>query len=367
MFEFSQLEVVELEITNRCQASCPMCPRNIHGGIENPLLKINDWTIDNFKNIFSVDLVKKIKNFTFCGNFGDPLLNNDIVSMLDYITFNNKNVYVSIHTNGSLRSRTWWKDLVKVLPKNHDVIFALDGLADTHHLYRIGTDFTKIIENASSFINAGGNANWQFIKFNHNKHQVEDAKQLSTQLGFKKFILKNTRRFTQSKFKVVDKKGMFSHFLKPAEDTIKIVDKNVLLNEFNHWKNTDNIFCKPKAVNAVYIDCHYTLVPCCIIASWFYTSFDERIYKMYNLHDVKKSVNSIGEDIRQEVFQLVRELGGFEFLNVLTNSIEDILSSDIYNKIWEEKWRAHQLMTCSLMCSADSPFITLDEQKVKNV
>ena len=37
MFKFDQLEIVQVEITNRCQASCPMCPRNIHGGIENPL------------------------------------------------------------------------------------------------------------------------------------------------------------------------------------------------------------------------------------------------------------------------------------------------------------------------------------------
>jgi hypothetical protein len=28
-----------------------MCLRNIHGGIENPLLKLNDWTLEQFKTI----------------------------------------------------------------------------------------------------------------------------------------------------------------------------------------------------------------------------------------------------------------------------------------------------------------------------
>ena len=33
MFKFNQLRDIHLEITNACQASCPMCPRNINSGI----------------------------------------------------------------------------------------------------------------------------------------------------------------------------------------------------------------------------------------------------------------------------------------------------------------------------------------------
>ena len=40
MFKFNELKTVHLEISTRCQASCPMCPRNYHGGLENPNLKI---------------------------------------------------------------------------------------------------------------------------------------------------------------------------------------------------------------------------------------------------------------------------------------------------------------------------------------
>ena len=50
MFSFDQLDTIQVEITNRCQASCPMCLRNIHGGIDNPSLSLADWDVERFKN-----------------------------------------------------------------------------------------------------------------------------------------------------------------------------------------------------------------------------------------------------------------------------------------------------------------------------
>ena len=49
MFNFSDLKTIHIELTTNCQAKCPMCSRNIHSGIENPLLKIVGWTLEDFK------------------------------------------------------------------------------------------------------------------------------------------------------------------------------------------------------------------------------------------------------------------------------------------------------------------------------
>ena len=81
MFRFSELKNIHLEITNRCQASCPMCSRNIHGGLENPLIKNQDWTTNDFKNILSKEVLHQLQGFYFCGNFGDPIINNDLIEM----------------------------------------------------------------------------------------------------------------------------------------------------------------------------------------------------------------------------------------------------------------------------------------------
>ena len=41
----------------------------------------------------------------------------------------------------------------------------------------------------------GGIAQWDYIVFKHNEHQVEEARKLSKELGFFEFQIKKTSRF----------------------------------------------------------------------------------------------------------------------------------------------------------------------------
>ena len=54
-----------------------------------------------------------------------------------------------------------------------EVWFAIDGLEDTHSIYRQGTNWKKIIDNVMTFVDAGGKARWDMLVFQHNEHQVE--------------------------------------------------------------------------------------------------------------------------------------------------------------------------------------------------
>ena len=103
MFKFSELETIHLEITNNCQASCPMCARNYHGGQENPLVKINGWTLDEFKTIFTDEVMRQLKGVYFCGNFGDPILNNDLIPMIKHLADNAPDLVVNIHTKTDMK------------------------------------------------------------------------------------------------------------------------------------------------------------------------------------------------------------------------------------------------------------------------
>jgi len=368
VFSFDSLKMVELEITNRCQAECPMCPRNIHGGIENPLMHINDWTLEDFKSIFSTASIRQIENFTFCGNFGDPVINRHLIDMCEYITRINSATHISIHTNGSLQSTSWWAKIAKVLPESHVIYFALDGLEDTQGLYRVKTDYNKIIENATSFIQNGGRAIWQFLRFKHNQHQVELAEKEANRLGFLKFVVKNTRRFTESRFKVVDRKGKTTHYLEPPENsTVSVVSNEWIESTFPIWSKTKNIYCGALNKSSIFIDANFLLIPCCIIASWLYTPYDIDLFKKYNLYNQDTAVNKIGNKVRNQVLDIINEFGGEDMLNVKKRSIKDIISSNAWQTIWHEKWDNGGSWTCGLMCSKDSPFILLDEQTVKNV
>ena len=60
------------------------------------------------------------------------------------------------------------------------IIFGIDGLEDTNHIYRKNVKWKKLEENIKIYIKYGGTASWQFIVFEHNKHQENIAKQKQT-------------------------------------------------------------------------------------------------------------------------------------------------------------------------------------------
>ena len=234
MFAFDQIRTIQIEITNRCQASCPMCLRNIHGGIENPNLVLRDWTLEQFKETFSQEVLDQIFGISFCGDFGDPIINSNLVDMCRYVKEHSPETVISISTNGSAQSTKWWQSLAAALPERHKVVFALDGLADTHSLYRINTNYETIIKNAQAFISAGGRAEWMFIRFKHNEHQVETARSISKELGFEKFTTKDSKRFGK-KFPVLNRTGSIEYYIEPPSNSdIKPVEF-LDLKDYKQW------------------------------------------------------------------------------------------------------------------------------------
>jgi MoaA/NifB/PqqE/SkfB family radical SAM enzyme len=254
MFKFEELIDIHLEITSNCQASCPMCPRNFHGGLPNPHLTISTWTLDDFKKIFNNEVLFQIRGFYFCGNFGDPMLNDNLIDMIDYAAKINPEVAIRVHTNGGARKEEWWRRLARVMPKNHDVHFAIDGLEDTHHLYRIGTTYDTVMRNARAFIDEGGHAVWTFIKFKHNQYQAEEAEQRAKDYGFIKFILKASNRFVGApKFDVYDKNGEITHYLEPAVDSVnKYIDKE-FIPKIKEYVEDTKISCTALNKKEIYI------------------------------------------------------------------------------------------------------------------
>lgn len=336
MFKFTDLRRIHLEVTNNCQASCPMCNRNINGGLENPLIKTRSWTLDNFKKIMNEEVLNQIQDYYYCGNFGDPLLNNDLIDMCEYSKEVNPSLGITIHTNGSLRSKEWWIKLASALPKNHQVVFGIDGLEDTHSLYRIGTKFNTIIENATAFIKAGGRASWVYIKFKHNEHQVDKARQLSESLGFEKFILKNSSRFVLEPYvKVVDRYNRLSHYIEPSSDTpLKFIDKDTIRSYKDIVQNSD-IKCQVLESKEIYIDAYMDFFPCCWLAHVPYT---------YITSDEAAEVR---KEMRSQYEEMTSILGN---INVLERSIKDIVNSDEYQTIWNKYWNSNKLITCVRTC-----------------
>jgi MoaA/NifB/PqqE/SkfB family radical SAM enzyme len=195
MYKASEITTVHLEVTERCNASCPQCARNINGGEVNPLLHDAELSLDDVKNILKPEFISQLKRLYMCGNYGDPISARDTLEMFEYIRSCNSTMQLSFHTNASAKTPEWWSRLPAAMGKNHYVVFSVDGLEDTNHLYRQGTVWRKIMENARAFIAAGGRARWDYIVFGHNEHQVEEARALAESMGFEKFNIKKSNRF----------------------------------------------------------------------------------------------------------------------------------------------------------------------------
>jgi len=254
------IDVLHLEPTDVCQAACPLCARET-----DPLFdknKKNHLTYEQIIKCFPEYKIKLLKKMFMCGVYGDPAAGNHTLNIYKKFRSVNPEITLGMNTNGALRSKNWWVELAKTLNKTYDyVVFSIDGLSDTNHLYRVNVNWEKLMENVSAFIENGGSAHWDMLIYKHNQHQVEDAKKLADKMGFTWFRAKVSKR--------------------PETGVIKLPDG---------WENpqiatNNNISCAALKDKSAYINAYGELRPCCWLGEKQYDdiqSFDE----------LKKSWNS---------------------------------------------------------------------------
>lgn len=293
MITFESIIGVHLEISTRCNASCPLCPRNLSGYDTDLGYPIHDMSLAEAKTIFDPLFLKQIHYILINGNFGDFVTAKDGLSIIQYFVQQNANLKIQISTNGSARPNIW-SELGKI--SNVTVGFDIDGLEDTHSLYRRNTSWQQIITNAKSFINAGGKAIWRMIVFDHNKHQVDECKKLSVMLGFKKFEIINDGRDSGP---VYDKNGDYAYKL--GFDKY-FVDKQYptrveIWKDWTSYKHRNNIWpiepttkeknCITKKYNEIYIAANGEVYPCCWLGFYPHSKFERH---HFNDDELLKSI-----------------------------------------------------------------------------
>jgi sulfatase maturation enzyme AslB (radical SAM superfamily) len=252
--------------------------RNYRGSDYNGGYPLTELTLQDFKHILNPTILAqmiqpdlptlKFAGVNFNGNLGDFASARDSVEIVEYLVANN--VPVAINTNGSLRNAAWWVRLA--LPRV-TVGFAIDGLADTHALYRQDTDWHRIIEHAQALIAAGGTATWRFVPFDHNRHQEQECRRLAKEMGFVQFENIYDGR---DRGPVFDRDGSFSHYIGSTTDSKKHTPEiKKLLQGHVTWydknskfeKDTEklNIQCMHKRNREIYLAADGTVYPCCFL------------------------------------------------------------------------------------------------------
>lgn len=177
---------LNIDSSSRCNLSCPGCSRTraISSGTN---LDISDMPMEYFYALVRPE--NRITNLSYNLSLSDPIYSGVFVEQLEYLnTLGNDRPKVNISTNASGRNEKWWKHLAKILDNKDRVEFAIDGLEDTNHIYRVNSKWPSIMQAANTLReNWPGKMMWRYVIFEHNVHQVKQAKELAIQLGFDMF------------------------------------------------------------------------------------------------------------------------------------------------------------------------------------
>lgn len=332
------IKTVHIELTDKCQAQCPMCARNYHGGKTRPFIRNGDISIKQFKEWFPRNFLAQLENFYSCGNYGDPAFAKDCLEIYAYVRECNPKVRLAIHTNGGMRNPIWWSKLAQY---NIEVIFAVDGFKGKHELYRKNTKFDKVIENLKAFIDAGGNARVDSLVFAHNELEADMLEDYLLKLGVKQVNFVSTTRFYEmTEYEVHDDEGNIEYTIAPAQTERFKRTPNKALNDLVDKDYRDSVVeaavIEPKCVNEIYVDPYGNIFPCCWLGGDY---LEEPLEEKLPIHYLR----NLSVDNTKRVLKVVG----------IPKCQDNVLDSN--NNLFEklpEFWQGkNKCLTCTRQCS----------------
>lgn len=290
---------INAELSNYCNAACPMCARfNFKLELRKDVTNNSHTTLDLVKNKIGSNIIKRLKRFYSCGTYGDGSINPECLEIYQYIKQNNKNgCKLELFTNGGARTPDFWKELAKL---EVEVLFHIDGLEDTNHLYRRNVKWDKLMANIRAFISAGGKAKWRMFSFKHNEHQFTEAKSLAKSMGFSSFYVDHTSRWRDydydGTFRDVDKIKVDDYFIEKPSGEKKFtgvaerVNAKILPNKTLSDFTTRKISCVSCSNNRyeIYLLASGFVTPCCWIGDPM-THESQKLVEDYDKINLNKS------------------------------------------------------------------------------
>ena len=261
MLNIQDIKQIEIELSSICNASCPLCPRNLFGYDTDLGYQKKNLTLEEIKIILPKGFLSQITFVKFEGNFGDPLANPEILKITDYL-----DTPIKCVTNGNFKNKKFWEEFAE---RETTVEFGIDGIDQvTHSRYRRGTSLQNILKNASTYIDSGGDAVWKMIKFDFNQDQIDQCRNLSKEMGFSDFIVvdhgRNSGPVFDSTGKLIDIIGNFSGSL-DFQHYFTLHESGEMLLEDIDDKPCKTISCQSLNDKMIYISSDGHVYPCCFM------------------------------------------------------------------------------------------------------
>ncbi len=356
IFSFHTIDEYQIEITSYCNAACPQCPRNINGGKINPYMPLCHLKRHVIDDAFDVDLCRRLRQIFFCGSYGDPIMHPDFLGILRDFRHKNPSLWLYFHTNGGMHDPEYWAEIAAIMNGHGQIDFGLDGIGDTLSVYRRNVQYDKVIGNAKAFIKAGGRAQWNFIVFSHNEHQVTQAQTLAKDLGFHAFLPRKTGRFFHhaeeielARWPVHDRQNKTIYWLEPPTDPQwrnnslqKLPDLKTSTENLDHYFASTPIKCDALLGRKVAISAEGFVMPCNFFTHNLYDArFREDVLPGHNRRHQTVSGNQVREFL---------ERYGLHTLDIHHNSLAQIFLSPMWKDLVDSWTNEQRLFECAMTC-----------------
>ena len=351
---FDQIDEYQIEITSYCNAACPQCPRNLNGAGINPYMPLTHLPRLTIDQAFDTELCQRLRQVFFCGSYGDPIMHPDFLDILRDFRAKSPTLWLYIHTNGGVHDAEYWAEIASIMNGYGQIDFGIDGLADTLHLYRKNVKYSKAIDNARAFINAGGRAQWNFIVFKHNEYQVDLVKQYGKALGFHNVLIRKTGRFlnhaTMTEMDSWPVAGANYVLEPPSNEEYRNRSMQYLPElkrqyiNIKEYFDTTPIQCDALSGNKVAINAEGLVLPC--------NFFNHNLYDARFRDGCLPGANPLSTvDGKNQVREFL-ERYGLNNLNIHYKTLPDIFANEFWQDLVASFNNNNRLFECAMTCGA---------------
>ena len=173
---------ITIESGNVCNLRCPLCPTGQH----DSSARKGFIPLELYKKI--LDEIGRYLRLIRLYNWGEPLLNKDLLPMIHYAR--KYGIDVKISTNLSLKLED--KDIEELLRSGLKVLYiSCNGASkETYLKYHVGGDFDLVTENMKRLVQKKKEMHgcrtklvWLFHVFKQNEHEREHAQKMAKGIG----------------------------------------------------------------------------------------------------------------------------------------------------------------------------------------
>jgi len=175
---------ISIESGNLCNLRCPLCPT----GQQDKSAQKGFVSFEIFKKV--VDEIGQGLCLIRLYNWGEPMLNKDLLRMVGYAK--ERGINVKISTNLSMKMEDAQIEALLKAGLEKVYISCNGASSETYLKYHVGGDFELVMDNMKRLAQKKKEMSvcrtklvWLFHVFRHNEHEIDAAKETSQKIGIK--------------------------------------------------------------------------------------------------------------------------------------------------------------------------------------